>query len=307
LIFSFWASFILILKARWVGCDFYIIMTDPPFNNFWASVLLKKRSYALWTMDLYPEAFEAKGLIRSENALNELYKYTLSKSEPAFILALGQGQKDHILKNTDDLEVLVIPVGLASHLEKTSINSPVWYNKEKLTFAYVGNIGEAHDEAFIIDFIKALDREKHHFVLSTYGTKSNHLIKKVALHDHVSIVKHVADEDLSFIDVQIVTLLTSWTHICVPSKALYGLSSGSAIVFNGSPLSDTWQYVQKCGWIVSDNYKQTEEIKSLVDGLSLDRINEKRKHIISVLEELEKEMNETLLNIGNKIKTKYES
>lgn len=305
LIFSFWASFILILNARWKACDFYIVMTDPPFNNFWASVLLKKKRYALWTMDLYPEAFEAKGLIKQDHLLNKFYKFILKTDIPEFVIALGPNQKAHILSYFPDVEAIFIPIGLTSINHRTV--APLWYKGDKLIIAYIGNIGEAHDEEFIIEYIKCMDDKTQHFVLSVYGTKSSDVVKAVSHFDHVSIVDYVTDEELSYIDLHLVTLKSAWTHICVPSKALYGLSSGAAIIFNGSPYSDTWQYVQKCGWIISENYKETGEIKNLVDGLSVDTINEKRKHIMCVLEDLERQKKQALQMISNKIKETYES
>src|SRR5690606_23624403 len=55
------------------------------------------------------------------------------------------------------------------------------------------------------------------------------------------------------IDIHLVTLRTSWTHIAVPSKAVSAVSLGCPILFCGSPESDNWYLLQKAGWFIPED------------------------------------------------------
>ena len=82
-------SYRLLKKAKKLHADVYIVMTDPPFLNYWASKLLKEQSWILWTMDLYPEAFAANGLISKSSFLYRLYCKRIKKGPPSHLLSLA--------------------------------------------------------------------------------------------------------------------------------------------------------------------------------------------------------------------------
>jgi len=72
--------------------DVYIVMTDPALLNYWASKLLRGKVWICWSMDLFPEGFEANGLTSKNSLVYRKYQSVLRKGAPDFILALGKEQ-----------------------------------------------------------------------------------------------------------------------------------------------------------------------------------------------------------------------
>lgn len=288
------------IRARMARCQFYIVMSDPPFNNFLASLILKKKSYAFWTMDLYPEAFVSAGLTSENNPLYRFYRLAIRSSQPAFVIALGKGQASELKLLFPRTKLLSYAIGLTQNTGH-DIETPDWYDKEKFTFAYIGNIGEAHDEIFITQFAKALDPGRHVLIISVYGSKKNLIIQELIQLPAVKIIDNISDSALRWIDVQMVSLKSEWTHICVPSKALYGMSLGSAILFQGVRESDAWEYVKDCGWHISENYRSSGEINKFLNGLSGEDVVKKKKQISGIIEQLKNSNQYSLEQIGRLI------
>lgn len=307
LLSSFWISFVLIAKAKMKGLDFYIVMTDPPFNNFWAAILLKRHSYALWTMDLYPDAFVAHGLITETNIFYRMYRSILMRYEPAFVISLGPNQSNHLKQLYKNVDYINLPIGFKQDLNEGENTPPEWFSENKLTFAYIGNVGEAHNEEFILAVANNL-KENHQLIFSGYGAKAP-MLKEVLVHlKGVIIMDFLQESHMPFIEVQLVTLKDEWTHICVPSKALSALQNGSAIWFNGSEASDTWQYIKEAGWIIKNNSIEDQKINVHIEGLTKDSVNikEKATNKYSILKKQEIEACTEISNKIKKVKIKYE-
>ncbi len=263
-------SYRLLKRAKKLKADVYIVMTDPPFLNYWASKLLKEQTWISWTMDLYPEAFAANGLISKSSFLYRLYCKRIKKGPPSHLLCLGKHQYEYLEReHYQNVQSTVLPIGLRNlslSNEKPSIGEST-KDKNVITFAYVGSIGEAHDAEALVSFIKELNREAHAVKISCRGAKSSLVISELELCRYVEIIDFMTEEDMSTVDIQIVTLLNTWTHICVPSKALSALEYNSAIVFLGSGESDTWQYVSTAAWRITKDSDTLDLIRDLEIGL----------------------------------------
>jgi hypothetical protein len=89
-------GFLLIRASKKRPCDVTICMTDPPLLNLWAALLLRKRKWMLWTMDLYPEAFVSGKLVSSSSFLYKMINERLLKGAPQHVIALGPVQRDYL-------------------------------------------------------------------------------------------------------------------------------------------------------------------------------------------------------------------
>lgn len=267
-------SYRLLKRAKKLQADVYIVMTDPPFLNYWASKLLKEQPWVSWTMDLYPEAFAANGLITKSSFLYRLYCKRIKKGLPSHLLSLGKHQYEYLEReHYHDVQGTVLPIGLR---DIGLFNERQTYGKKTgnasiITFAYVGTIGEAHDATALVTFIKSLNHAVHAVKISCRGTKSGLVISELKSCPHVEFIDFMTEEDMLTIDIQIVTLLNKWTHICVPSKALSALEYNSAIVFLGSEESDTWQYVSAAAWRITKDSDTLDLIRDLENGLLEDK------------------------------------
>ena len=240
-------------------------MTDPPFLNFWASRMLKNEHWCPWTMDLYPDAFVANNLISRKNFFFDVYQKTLKESPPLFIIALGKNQGEYIRRlYYPNVDFVHFPIGLQENNSDHEVRSkPIWSSAETLIFAYIGTLGEAHDEVLLSFIIKEVINRDYSFVLSCKGSKSIEILNKYKNSPGVYIVENVSKEQFKWVDIHIVTLLPSWTHIAVPSKALSAIESYATVLYLGSQESDTWQYISSASWIANDE----NEIKNFLDNI----------------------------------------
>ncbi len=283
-------SLLLIRVAKKREADVFLILTDPPFLNYWAARFLSNKKWILWTMDLYPEAFTAGRLISSSNWLYRHYERVIKNNPPDFFIALGPGQNNYLkTKYFNNTPSTVLPVGVIDSKEFTASEDellPSWTNDKKIIFGYIGTIGEAHDAQAVIGFIEHLDDKKHHCILCCSGSKAESVLDKASNYPHVTILDYLPQNEMKFIDIQIVSLLSSWTHTCVPSKALSGISALNAIIFFGDIKSDTWVYTYRAGWCVS-NETNGFDILSEIDKKSLFK---RKKEAYKISEDLKRQV-----------------
>jgi hypothetical protein len=195
---------------------------------------------------------------------------------PSFVIALGYDQQQFLKKSYQwESDFFIIPCGIRN-LPIESFIKPEWANTEKIIFGYCGNVGEAHNEQFILDIILSLNPDEHVFIASLYGSKGQKLAKIINDYPHVIQKSNVTPEELSFIDVHLVSLLNKWIHVCVPSKAVSAVCMGATFLFNGATNGDTWRYLSNAGWRIDQNY-QINELKQLIESIKKSSLSDKRK------------------------------
>ena len=272
-------SYNLIKTALKTRAHLYIILTDPPFLTYWASRLMKRALWVNWTMDIYPDAFAANGLVSRNNWFFRLITNSLKKNPPEFLITLGPNQSKYLQESYfPSIPTFSVPVGLRSQEELLSDN----LSPKKLKFGYIGNLGEAHDSEQLFKLIELISESGFEFILSCSGTKSKALTKKVSGLVNVFVHTRIPKEEMMGIDIHVVTLSEPWTHICVPSKAITALQYGAAILFLGSPNSDTWNYVKSSGWCL----KSEEDIKQFIHSVSPEVIERKKSNAILAYKQL---------------------
>ncbi|CAH0994313.1 hypothetical protein EMA8858_00422 [Emticicia aquatica] len=283
LLAGFFDGFILIRKAKKIGQNAPIIcMTSPPLLPFWASLLLKnttsfERKWALWSMDLFPEAFVAIGMIAEKSFF---YRWFLKKTyqhSPQKLIALGRKQAEFIEEKYQKvLDKTILPCGVIFHQTYES-ELPNWRkNDDKIYFGYCGNLNDAHNEDFLIEFIKAFNPEKHHLILALYGKKADKILDFAANKIGITILSNVPRSQLNFIDVHLVSLLSAYTHLMIPSKAVSAVAAGGAILFCGSQESDNWDMLQEAAWLIREDGNLENQIGKYFTNLSKDDLAEKR-------------------------------
>ncbi|MBX3242566.1 MAG: hypothetical protein KIT80_05450 [Chitinophagaceae bacterium] len=280
---SFVESYFLIRKAKRITKKGWIIvMTDPPFLIFWASVLLKKKKWAYWSMDLYPEAFIAGRLITERNFLYRFFKRKVKENPPDYMIALGVHQLNYLRKEyARKIPATILPCGVKkSGFDRQTL--PDWKSGGKIVLGYCGNIGEAHSADFLLEIINTLDAEKFTLVLALYGSKSG-VIKEAARDRKGVVIKDsVPRHELTLIDVHLVTLLPEWNNICVPSKAVSAVCEGGTIMFCGDKENDNWEYLQEAAWLVKDDADLKVNIKEVLSRISKESILEKKRSAVQV-------------------------
>jgi hypothetical protein len=270
------------------GADLLIALSDPPLLCYWASLLSarKKVPWIYYCMDCYPDVFVAGDLLSRTNPICTYIKRSMSENPPGLLIALGKGQAGLIQSGFDAaIQHVILPCGV--HDEEMAVQSPAWKEDDgKIYFGYIGNLGEAHSADFITDFINILDGGKHKLILSVYGSKARETLCAVKGHPAVAIVDSLKREELHYIDVHLVSLLPSWTHVSVPSKAVSAVCAESAIIFNGKRDVDTWQMLGEAGWIVeefSDRQVRRSVIHSILSEISDSPVLRNKKEAAGII------------------------
>lgn len=277
LLASFAESYLLIRTALKKTTGTIISMTDPPFLIFWSAVLIKKRKWIYWSMDLYPEAFDAAKLVSKNSLLYRWFKRKVYRNPPDYILSLGKLQLDYLQKDYGRaIPGATLPCGIWKQKQNKS-NIPEWrQDNSKLYFGYCGNLGEAHSLEFVSEVIRQLDPQKHCFILSVYGSQAKAIERFAENFPVVKKVSRVLKDELSFIDIHLVTLKKEWSHICVPSKAVTAVCTGAMILFCGTADNDNWYYLKGAGWLIDETGDIKKQVVTFIKELAPECIAEKR-------------------------------
>ena len=289
---TFIECFLLVFKARRLRADSTIVMTDPSFLSWWASLLLgKKRHWGLWSMDLYPEAFVAGNLVTRQNIFYRFLYWIVYRCPPKYLIALGEIQAKY-LKDCyrTDIPTAILPCGVydASELAEP----PQWKtdNPDRIILGYCGNLGEAHSVEFLHSVIRNMDPQKFHLVLTVYGAKSESFLAQLGEVPYgVSLIGNVSRPQLGFIDVHLVSLLSRWANVCVPSKAVSAVCSGSSFLFYGIEKCDNWQMLKDAGWLVqqtSDVGQMDAAVAQILNSLTQRELDNKKASAQSIARNL---------------------
>ncbi len=279
----------LIKKAAKLNNGPIIVMTSPPLLPMWASKILgkRKKEWILWSMDLFPEGFAASNEI---SPTNFLYKYALRqtyKYAPEKIIALGPQQKKVLeQKYKKEIENVILPCGVFLDQNKIE-NTPSWkIHTNKIYLGYCGNCGIPHSVDFIKEVIDAINPDTQQLVLAVYGTKAEQVITYAKGKPGITILTNVPRNELHHIDVHLVTLVNSWTHVAVPSKAVSSVCSGATILFCGNKESDNWCLLKDAGWLVEDDLNLKQNVQKALASLNWVEIKIKKNNASRISAEL---------------------
>lgn len=285
-------GYILIKKSKEYPSDLIICTSSPPLLPMWASMLLKKKKWAFWSLDLFPEGFVSADTIKASNWIYRFLLRKTYKNAPDLLISLGNEQAQYILEQyKEPVPVIVLPAGVSLEEGQTvsDESKPDWYDPGKITLGYFGNAGQAHNPDFIREMIRVSGIHGFQFILSVYGIRAEEIKAFARNFNHVVIVENgIAQEHLKYIDVHLVTLRTSWTHAAVPSKAVTAISTGRPIVFCGSERSDNWQMFKEAAWFIPENESMNTEIMHFLEEIDRDQIAVKAartKNIIGSLKQ----------------------
>ena len=100
------------------------------FSKLLGGQEIKGLRWIHWTMDLYPQAFIANGLVASGNLFVKFYRYSLKMHKPDHLICLGPAQREFINAGYyHGVPSTILPAGLRSIDEKLPEpgNIPEWY------------------------------------------------------------------------------------------------------------------------------------------------------------------------------------
>lgn len=300
----FYDGYILIKKSRKFPSDLIICTSSPPLLPFWASTMLKKkRKWAFWSLDLFPEGFVSANTVKESNLGYRFLKKRTYRHAPDLLISLGEEQARHIQQNYQQpIPTIILPAGVTLEENKSEVEAedkPTWYNRDLITLGYFGNVGQAHNPEFIKGMISASANEGFQFILSVYGINAQEIKEYARNFKHAVIVENgLAQHHLQYIDVHLVSLRTSWTHAAVPSKAVTAISTGRPILFCGSEHSDNWQMFKDAAWFIPETETMILEIEHFISTISKEEIAVKAARTKNIIVTLKQQVLDAYLQIG---------
>lgn len=280
LVAGFFDGFFLIIKTLQVRRGLVLCMTSPPLLPFWASWLfpLFGVRWALWSMDLFPEGFAADDVIKASNPIYRFVHWVTYRFAPSALFALGPNQASYVQNSYGKkIPTTIIPCGVLLN-QPIDPHLPTWrLNDDKIYFGYAGNLGDAHSDTFLLALIQHLNPQKHHLILALYGTKAEKVLSVAQQKEGITILKNIPRSQLCFIDIHLVSLLTKWTHIAVPSKAMSSIGAGGSILFCGSKEADTWALLQEAGWYIDENDNIDNQVELYMKNITLQDVKKRKE------------------------------
>ncbi|MEP7067524.1 MAG: glycosyltransferase family 4 protein, partial [Gemmatimonadota bacterium] len=235
-----------------------VFLTTPPLLSFvgWLGRMLRGRRYAIWSMDLHPEAEVAAGMLRRSSPLGRLLFWANGAGyrDADFVIALGPYMRERILSS-----------GARVHAERVEI-VPVWVDgneiaptpraenplvnelglEGKFVVAYIGNAGLAHDFDDLLDAMRELrDHPRIFFLFIGDGPQrarieafaAKHGMKNFLYRDYYP--RERINSVYGLADVHVVTLGAPFVGIAIPTKCYVSMATARPVLFVGPERSET--------------------------------------------------------------------
>lgn len=279
-------------KKAFQEADVVLSMTNPPLVNLWMGREAKKtkKLFIEWTLDLYPLALHTSNNLSRTHPLYKWFESQVASYPPDYHLYLGEGQRQKVEETLGYTRPYSIyPCGYKK--VEASDKRPPWKqasSRDDIWIGYVGNIGEAHSLDALARFSSKLPSHIH-LVFSSYGAKSMLLKQELKGLPNIHWVEAIPDYELPHFDLQLVSLLPSWTHVSVPSKAVSSISMGIPIIFIGEKETDTWQMFGDAGWHLREDFS-SQDLESLFGDLKPVVVQKKQEHATDLSKSIDKQI-----------------
>lgn len=257
-----------------------VVLTDPSLINAWAVLFrpLFRSKLAFWTMDLYPEAFASAGLVSYNHPVYRMISSFVYHHIPDFLITLGEQQYRYLCRQYKQSFIphIVLPCGICL---KEEASEPFWRkaNRDKIIFCYAGNIGEAHNEVFLLELIRQLDPKKHLILLRLYGAKAQRILEGASAFKQVIILDYITPAEMQYVDICVASLLPAWNHVCVPSKVVSAICSGLPVLYNADEKSEGACMFPDAIWLLPNSINQWKFVSDFLKALSVYEISEKKE------------------------------
>lgn len=243
--------------------DLVVVLTTPPLLSVAARLAgrVRKQPYAIWSMDLHPDAEVAIGML-SESGVPARTLHALNDAgyRGAYLVVdLGFRMKERIEAKGVSRDRLVTigmwsdgdgvrPVDPADNTVRQSLG----LRDDQLVVMYSGNAGLAHRFEEVLEAMRELrDDDRFYFLFVGSGPRraeveafiEEHRLRNASYRGYFP--REQLAESLSMGDVHLLTLREEMAGIVVPSK-LYGiLAAGRPVIVVGPERSESARAVRQ--------------------------------------------------------------
>jgi glycosyltransferase involved in cell wall biosynthesis len=280
--------FVFYIEALWhlsnmPAQDVVIALTTPPWIGWagWAHKTLRRTPrLVIWTMDVYPEAIERFGTIRSRSLPSRLGR-SISRGllvRADAVVALDRAMKNllnlHYLSDHPQIHIAVIPNWEPSYSEdgNPEVRDPQAgiEPRNRFTVLYMGNAGRGHDFTTVLDAAPALGAAdvQLHFVGG--GPQWDHLkrtkdelaLENLLLQDYVP--RESREAVLQSADCGLIVMRDDALGVISPSKMHGYLAMGLPIIYVGPVGSDVDEVIEEFNCGISLRHG---DVQGLIDSI----------------------------------------
>ena len=256
----------LIWLGRWNRNIPIVLFSNPPFLCWvgWIMLCLRGQRYTVMVHDIYPDVIVRLGYMKEQSYLIKVWR-SLNRhayERAQIVMTLG----DYMAKNltqyfdpnkTNSRSVKVIHPWVDTEFIKPIPKHDNWFahrhdQVDKLTVMYSGNMGFGHDIETLLEAARNLNDIKDiHFILigsgpKWYWAKDFLNIEQLC---NVTLLPWQPEDtlpyQLSTADIGIVTLENEMWDLAIPSKLLYMMAAGTAIIALTPKPSDVSSIVEE--------------------------------------------------------------
>ena len=222
-----------------------VIYTTPPITLQKAVEFVKKRDNArtyLLLKDIFPQNSVDLGLMKKQGPLSGLYKFFRHKEKQLYKISdyigcMSQANVDYLLKKNPGVNrskiIEVCPNSIEPQMieisgsDRDKIREKYHVPKDKFVFVYGGNLGKPQGIDFLIECLKANEKNDNSFILIVgSGTEFNKIDRffEEAKPQNAKLMAHMPREDYEVLantcDVGLIFLDKRFTIPNFPSRLL---------------------------------------------------------------------------------------
>jgi glycosyltransferase involved in cell wall biosynthesis len=267
-----YASFYLQVLLRLLGGgrpDGVVFLTTPPLLSFVGRLarLLRRQRYAIWSMDLHPDAEFAAGMLDPRGLAGRLLEWANATGYRGadFVVDLGAYMKERLLaKGVRRERTRTIHVwSRVEEIEPTPRRDNPLVDelglRDRFVVMYSGNAGIVHDFSAVLEAMRRLRDDPRVYFLFVGGGPQRPAIEEFAREHSIGNFAYrdyfPRDQlrfSLAVADAHLITLRAPFAGIAVPGK-LYGImASGRPAIFVGPERSDSAEAIRAghCGVVI---------------------------------------------------------
>lgn len=222
--------------------------TNPPFNLhiLYLASLVRRFTYRMIILDIYPEGLVATGILHSKNPLTYLWKYANGRGlkRAQHVAVIGRDMRELLLKNyrIPDSSLTYFPHWSALEPENPLpvTNHPLlkqWKLSDRFVVQYSGNMGLWHDMNHLVDLAASLSHlsgdDGIHFLFIGRGRARKNAVDRASGLSNVTFHDFLPMESLQLsltaCHVSLISMKAGLAGVAVPCK-IYGIMASARAV-----------------------------------------------------------------------------